>query len=134
MIAMRSEKMRKICSIEGCEAPRSMTIAGSPKLNRPLRSLAQAKADAAEQASRRAHDQDTRTYVKGLCAMADRLECHAAVDINNNDPARYRAGYQLKDEAFALRWIVQTHYPLIVAAVKARYEADSDEEDKAAMK
>jgi hypothetical protein len=102
-----------------------MTIAGSPKLNRPLRSLAQANADAAEQAARRAHDRDARECVKRLCAMADRLECHAGVDINNNDPARYRAGYDLSSEVYAIRWIVQQHYPLIVAAYNARYEADS---------
>jgi len=102
-----------------------MTIAGSPELNRPLRSLAQAKADAAEQAARRAHNRDTRECVRRLCRMADWLEQKAALDINNNDPASYRWGYKLKDDAFALRWIVQTHYPLIMAAYNARYEADS---------
>ena len=116
-----------------------MTTAGSPELNRPLRSLAQANADAAEQASRRAHNQDTREYVKRLCKMADWLEQNAALDINNNDPAGYRWGYKLKDDAFALRWIVQTNYPLIVAAYKARYEADSapqepDEQDNARVR
>jgi hypothetical protein len=108
-----------------------MTTAGSPELNRPLRSLVQAKADAAEQASRRAHDQDTREYVKRLCKMADWLEQNAALDINNNDPASYRWGYKLKDDAAALRWIVDTRYPLIMAAYKARYEADSAPDQEA---
>ena len=102
-----------------------MTEATSSYLNTPPRSEAEARAAAAEQASRRAHDRDARECVKRLCAMADRLECHAAVDINNNDPARYRAGYDLSSEVYAIRWIVQQHYPLIVAAYKARYEADS---------